>query len=111
MDILAKEQIELNNRKLELERQLEARALTENQEQQIRSLSQKMKRGLSSLDFNGKQELLRLLIETVKCDEEKIEIQTVLTLDSELNPTHREGDKGDEVNQFIPTKIDQNRFA
>jgi Spy/CpxP family protein refolding chaperone len=94
MDTVLKEQIKLNNRKMELERQLEARALTENQEQQIRNLSQKMKSGLSSLDFNGKQELRRLLIETVKSDGQKIEIQTVLTLADELNPTHREGARG-----------------
>jgi ABC-type phosphate transport system auxiliary subunit len=90
MEALSREQLELNNRKIQLEKQLDARALTDNQEQQIRSLSQKIKGGLRNLDFSGKQELLRLLIETVSCDGEKVEIQTVLTLNNELNTSHRE---------------------
>ncbi|MGA3094275.1 MAG: recombinase family protein [Dehalococcoidales bacterium] len=91
MDAISQEQHELVNRKEQLEKHLEVKALTENQEEQIRILSQKIKSGLGNLDFTGRQELLRLLIEKVSCDGQTVEIQTVLNLNNKLNPTHREG--------------------
>ena len=65
MELIQKEQGELEKRKAELERQLAQRFLMQNQEVHIRSLIEKMSKGLNNLDFAGKQELLRLLVEKV----------------------------------------------
>ena len=91
MEHIQKEEGELEKRKAELERQLAQRFLTENQEAQIRSLSEKISLGLNNLDFAGKQELLRLLVEKVIYNEQGIEIQTIITLGEQLHPIHRRG--------------------
>jgi len=65
MELIQKEQGELEKRKAELERQLAQRFLTQNQESHIRNLAEKISLGLNNLDFTGKQETLRLLVEKV----------------------------------------------
>jgi hypothetical protein len=91
MELIQKEQGELEKRKAELERQLAQRFLTENQEAQIRSLAEKISLGLNNLDFAGKQGLLRLLVEKVIYNEQGIEIQTIIPLGEQLHPIHRRG--------------------
>ena len=61
---------------------------------QIRGFSEQVKSGLDNLDFKGKQDLLRLLVERVNYDGQKIEIQTVLTINDKLNTIHRRGPRG-----------------
>ena len=63
MELIQKEQGELEKRKVELERQLTQRFLTQKQEAHIKSLAKKINIELENLDFTGKQELLRLLVE------------------------------------------------
>ena len=94
MGLIEKEQAELEKRKTELERQLAQRFLTKKQEANIRSLAEKIGIGLDNLDFNGRQELLRLLIEKVLYNSQSIEIQTIIPLDEQLHPIHRGGLRG-----------------
>ena len=91
MERIQKEQGELEKRKTELERQLGQRELTQSQEARIRSLTEKISTGLDNLDFAGKQELMRLLIERVLYDGQGVEIQTIITLGEQLHPIHRGG--------------------
>ncbi|HEU65632.1 MAG TPA: hypothetical protein ENN57_03070, partial [Chloroflexi bacterium] len=94
MERIQKEQGELEKRKNELERQLAQRQLTQSQEARIRSFAKKIGRGLNNLDFAGKQELMRLLIERVLYDGQGVEIQTIITLGEQLHPIHRGGNRG-----------------
>lgn len=91
MELIQKEQGELEKRKAELERQLAQRFLTQNQETHIRSLAEKISLGLNNLDFAGKQELLRLLVEKVLYNGQSIEILTIIPLGEQLYPIHRGG--------------------
>jgi len=91
MELIQKEQGELERRKTELERQLAQRFLTQNQEAHIRSLAEKISIGLDNLDFTGKQELLRLLVEKVFYNGQSIEILTIIPLSEQLHPVHRGG--------------------
>ncbi len=91
MELIQKEQGELEKRKAELESRLAQRQLTQTQEDRIRSLTERIGKGLNNLDFSGKQELLRLLSERVVYDEESIEIQTIIPLGEQLHPLHRGG--------------------
>ena len=91
MELIQKEQGELEKRKAELEGQLPQRFLTQNQEAHIRSLAEKISIGLDNLDFTGKQELLRLLVEKVFYDGQRIEILTIIPLNEQLHPIHRGG--------------------
>lgn len=94
MEIIQKEQAGIEKRKAELERQLSQRSLTKDQEANIRSLIEKVGAGLEELGFNGKQELLRLLIEKILYNGQGIEIQTIIPLDEQLHPVHRGGLRG-----------------
>ena len=94
MELIQKEQGELEKRQAELERQLAQRFLTENQEAQIRSLAKNVSTGLNNLNFAGKQELLRLLVEKVLYNGEIIEILTIIPLGEQLHPIHRRGQRG-----------------
>jgi len=94
MGLIQKEQGELEKRKTELERQLAQRQLTESQEARIRSFAKKISSGLDNLDFAGRQELTRLLIEKVLFDGQVVEIQTIITPDEQLHPVHRGGLRG-----------------
>ena len=94
MELIQKEQGELEKRKAELERQLAQRQLTQTQEARIRNLTEKIGTGLDNLDFAGKQELMRLLIERVLYKEQSIEIQTIIPLSEQLHPLHRGGLRG-----------------
>ena len=89
MEVIQKERTELDKRETELERQLARRNLTESQETQVRSLMEKIGAGLDCLDFIGKQELLRLLVDRVCCDGLNIEIQTIIPRGDQLHPIHR----------------------
>ena len=91
MERIQKEQGELEKRKAELERQLAQRFLTQNQEAHLRSLAEKISIGLDNLDFTGKQELLRLLVEKVFYNGQSIEILTIIPLGEQLHPIHRGG--------------------
>lgn len=94
MEFIQKEQDELRQRKAELERRLARRYLAQNGEVRIRSLMQKISVGLDNLDFTGKQELLRLLIEKVFYNGQSIEILTIIPLGEQLHPIHRGGLRG-----------------
>jgi hypothetical protein len=89
MELIQKGQCELKKRKAELERQLARRQLTQSQEAQIRSLTEKIGIGLDNLDFTGKQELLRLLVEKILYDGQSIEIVTIIPLGEQLHPIRR----------------------
>jgi len=91
MEQIQKEQGELEKRKAELERQLAQRFLTQSQEAHIKSLAEKISIGLDNLDFTGKQELLRLLVEKVFYNGQSIEILTIIPLSEQLHPIHRRG--------------------
>ena len=91
MELIQKEQGELEKRKAELERQLAQRFLTQNQEAHIKSLAEKISTGLDNLDVTGKQELLRLLVEKVVYNGQSIEILTIIPLGEQLHPIHRGG--------------------
>ena len=56
---------------------------------------EKISVGLSNLDFTGKQELLRLLVEKVSCDGQGVEILTIIPLGEQLHPIHRREIKGE----------------
>jgi site-specific DNA recombinase len=94
MELIQKEEVELEKRKAELERQLAQRFLTQDQEANIKRLAEKIRIGLDTLDFNGKQELLRLLVEKVIYNEQALEIQTIIPLGEQLHPIHRGGLRG-----------------
>ena len=94
MELIQKEQGELEKRKAELERQLTQRQLTQSQEARIRSFAEKISTGLDILDFAGRQELMRLLVEKVLYDGQGVEIQTILILGEQLHPIHRGGLRG-----------------
>jgi len=81
----------LQKRKAELESQLGQRQLTESQEARIRSFAEKISTGLDTLDFAGRQELMRLLIEKVLFDGQGIEILTIIPIGEQLHPIHRGG--------------------
>jgi len=89
MELIQKEQADIEKRKVELERQLAQRQLTESQEVRIRSFTEKISTGLDTLDFAGRQELMRLLIEKVIFDGQGVEILTIITIDEQLHPIHR----------------------
>jgi len=93
-NFVQKEQAEIEKREAELERQLAQRFLTQNHEAHIRSLTEKISIGLDNLDFTGKQELLRLLVEKVVYNGQSIEILTIIPLGEQLHPIHREGLRG-----------------
>jgi len=94
METIEKEHVELEKRKAELERQLTQRFITRDQEATIRNLVEKIGAGLDDLDFNGRQELLRLLVEKISYNGQSIEIQTIIQLNDQLRPIHRGGLKG-----------------
>jgi hypothetical protein len=85
---------EFEKRQVELERQLIQRQLTQTQEERIRSLTEKICKGLDNLDFGGKKELLRLLVEKVMYDGQNVEIQTIIPIGQQLHPLHQEGLRG-----------------
>ena len=74
-----------------LARQLAQRNMTEHQEAQLRNFVSKIGAGLDHLDFKGKQELLRTLIERVLYNGQNIEIQTIIPPRGQLQPIHRGG--------------------
>jgi len=91
MELIQKERGELERRKAELERQLAQRFLTQNQEAHIKILAKKISIGLHDLDFTGKQELLRLLVEKVFYNGQSVEILTIIPLGEQLHPIRRGG--------------------
>ena len=91
MELIQKEQSELEKRKAELERQLAQRFLAQNHDAQIRSLAERIGTGLDNLGFTGKQEVLRLLVERVLYNGHSIEILTIIPLGEQLHPIHRGG--------------------
>ena len=93
-EVIQKEQAELERRKAELEKHLSQRLLTISQEMNIRKISEKIKMGLNNLNFNGKQELLRILVEKVFYNGQNIEIQTIIPLNEQLRPIPRGGCRG-----------------
>jgi hypothetical protein len=94
MEQIQKEGADLEKRRAELERQLAQRFLTESQEAQVRSLAERISSGLNNLDFAGKQQLLRLLVEKVIYADQHVEIRTIIPLGEQLHPIHRRGLRG-----------------
>jgi len=94
MELIEKEQGELETRKVELERQLSRRLLTKKHEATIRKMMEKLNTGLSNLDFDGRQQLLRLLTEKVVYDGHNIKIQTIIPSSEQLHPVCRGGHRG-----------------
>jgi site-specific DNA recombinase len=94
MELIQKEERELGARRAELERQLTQRELTASQEVRIKSLVQQLSAGLDSLDFHGRQEILRLLVGKVVYDGQSIEIQTIIRTAEQLHPIRRGGLRG-----------------
>jgi len=78
MDVLKTEKEDLERRAGELERQLTALEMTEEQEAQALAFAEKVRSGLGSLDFAEKQELFRLLVEDVTCYDDKAVIHTII---------------------------------
>jgi hypothetical protein len=62
--------------------------LRQNQEKPV---MEKVSMGLDNLDFAGKRELLRLLVEKVNYDGQDIDILTIIPLNEQLHPILREG--------------------
>ncbi len=94
MALIQKEQGELEKRKAILDRQLAQRQLTESQEAKIRSFADRINSGLDTLDFSGRQELTRLLVEKAIFDGKIIEIQTIIAPNNQLHPLHQGGLRG-----------------
>ena len=80
MELIQKEQSELEKRKAELERRLAQRFLAQNHDAQSRSRAERNGTGLDNLGFTGKQEVLRLLVEKVFYNGQSIEILTIIPL-------------------------------
>jgi hypothetical protein len=94
MALIQKEQGELEKRKAILDRQLAQRQLTESQEARIRSFADRINSGLDTLDFSGRQELTRLLVEKAIFDGKIVEIQTIIAPNNQLHPLHQGGPRG-----------------
>lgn len=96
MELIQKEQCELEKRKSELERQLCQKSLAKDHESHIRALMERIGIGLDTLGFAGRQELLRLLVEKVcyNGSASVIEIQTIIPLNEQLHPIPRGGHRG-----------------
>lgn len=94
MGTIDNEQSELETRVRELERQLSRRILSGKREENIKKIAEKINKGIDNLDFKGRQRLLRLLVEKVIYDGQKIEIQTIIPLNEQLCPVHRGGLRG-----------------
>ncbi|MBW2610653.1 MAG: recombinase family protein, partial [Deltaproteobacteria bacterium] len=91
MGIIDKEHGELETRINELEKQLSKRLLTRQHEDDIRKMADKIGTELDSIDFKGKQKLVRLLVEKITYNGQRIEIQTIIPLEEQLCPIHRRG--------------------
>jgi len=78
MDALKTDKEELERRAQELERQLTTLELTEEQEAQALAFAEKVRNGLTNLEFAERQELLRLLVEDVTCYDDKAIIHTII---------------------------------
>ena len=94
MEAIQKEQGTLEKRKSELEGQLAYRELTQNQEVQIKGFFEQVNSGIEHLDFNGRRQLLRLLVEKVCYNGEDAQIQTVIPLNDQLHPIYQKDSKG-----------------
>ena len=94
MEAIQGEQADIEKRKEELEGQLAQRSITEHHETQLKSFISKIETGLDKLDFKGKQEFLRTLIEKALFDGRNIEIQTIILPRGQLQPVHRGGLRG-----------------
>ena len=94
MERVAKEKAELEAREAELRRQLEKSVITGQQEDQIKNLVRRVSSSLDMLDFAGRQELLRLLVEKVFYDGQKLEIHTIISLNEQLHPLAQGGYRG-----------------
>jgi site-specific DNA recombinase len=94
MDLIQKEEQDVEARKADLEKQLARSELTASQEVRVKKLVIQLGVGLDNLNFHGRQELLRLLVDKVVYSEHSIEIQTIIPTNRELHPLHRGGHRG-----------------
>lgn len=92
MELLQKEENELEARKTDVQRQLAQNELTASQEVRIKSLMQQLNAGLRNLDFHGRQEVVRLLVERVVYNVQSIQIQTIIPTNPQLHPIHLGGE-------------------
>jgi site-specific DNA recombinase len=88
MERTDKEQKNLESRKTELQKQLNQRVITANQEQAIKDFANRISAGLENVDFAGKQQIVRLLVEKISYGGNSIEIQTIINPDVQLHPVH-----------------------
>lgn len=99
MEALKAEQAGLQPRVAELERQLLRLQVTQEQEAQALAFAQKVSDGLEHLDFAGRQQLIRLVVENVTCYDDQAVVRTIIptaTSDAtgQLCPSPREGGQG-----------------
>ena len=90
MEQIQKERDDLKKRSADLEAQLARRPISEAQEAQIRNMALMVSAGLDSLDFAGRQQLLRLLVEKILYNGQDIEILTIIPFEK-LHPIYRRG--------------------
>ncbi len=99
MEALKAEEDMLQRRVAELERQLTRLEVTQEQESQALAFAQRVRDGLDHLDFAGRQQLLRLVLEDVTCYDSRAVIRTIIPTGAsdetgQLCPPHREGATG-----------------
>ena len=102
MEALKAEREELQRRAGDLDRQLIRLEMTQEQEAQALTFAYRVRDGLNHLDFAGRQQLLRLVLEDVACYDGRAVVHTIIPTHSsqekgQLCPTPREGDTGGEV--------------
>ena len=82
------ERVAAEERRLELTAQLGSLNRASAYLEQIEDLTSRLAQGLDTLDFNGRRELLRLLVDEVVYDDGQLPIKTILPL-RQLHPTSR----------------------
>ncbi len=83
-----------------LEKRLSHLTMGQNQEEQVRAMVSRMGKGLGTMDFVQKQELLRLLVEKVYYRGTEPEISTIIPLEPkryQSYPTPQEGARSDDT--------------
>ena len=104
MEALKSERVALSEKVAELERGLARLELTEEQESQALDFAEQVRDGLERLDFSGRQQFMRLVLEDVTCYDGRAVVHTIIpprpSVDAvHLQPRLREGERGDEVSR------------
>ena len=80
IEALKSKREELQARVADLERHLQRLEVSQEQEAQAVAFAERVKHGLGHLDFAGRQQLLRLLVEDVTCKEGMAVVRTIIPL-------------------------------